>query len=295
MRILIIANPLVGIRKEKKAVVDRITGEIRKKGGTVDVTYIMKHGVGRTYASRAVLEGYDSVYAAGGDGTVNEVASGLVNRNVPLGIIPIGTGNGLARGLGIPLDIDSVLRMLRDNRVEAIDAGKISSRFFFSTAGIGYDAAIADDFNRKRKPKTGKAMYFVHAVKNYFALRAEQVTLVADGVEMKRTIFGLTVCNTQQYGGGAVIAPDASPKSGSLIAVLIPKFSIFKALPTVFKLFDGTIGSCPDIEYITFRKLIIKRHSPGIFQFDGETEKGEATLNVSVMPGSLKIIVPRRS
>ncbi|MCD6308685.1 MAG: diacylglycerol kinase family lipid kinase, partial [Candidatus Latescibacteria bacterium] len=236
--------------------------------------------------------GYDSVYAAGGDGTINEVASGLVNRNVPLGIIPLGTGNGLARGLGIPLDIDRVLRMLRDNRVEAIDVGKISSRFFFSTAGIGYDAAIADDFNRKRKTKTGKAMYFFHAVKNYFSLRAEQVTFVADGVEMKRTVFGLSFCNTRQYGSGAVIAPEASPKSGSLVAVLIPRFSIFKALPMVFRLFDGTIGSCPDIEYITFRKLTVRRHSPGIFQYDGETDKGETTLNISVIPGALKIIVP---
>jgi len=292
MRILLIANPLVGIRKEKRAVLDRVTAELRKRGHSVDITYILKTGAGRNYSSRAALEGYGAVYAAGGDGTVNEVASGLIGKPVPLGIIPLGTGNGLARGLGIPLDPDRVIRILLRNRVTTIDAGKIADRFFFATAGIGYDAYIAHDFNRSRRVRTSASLYFLSAVKNYFLRRSERVTLKFDGHETRRALFGLTICNTPQYGSGATIAPQADPRSGKLVAVLIPKLSPLKALPAIKKLFDGSVTEIKEIEYVTFKKLKIIRKSPGIFHFDGETRTGDKTLNVQVKPASLKIIVP---
>jgi len=292
MRILLIANPLVGIRKEKRAVLDRITAELKKRGHSVDITYILKTGAGKNYSSRAALEGYGAVYAAGGDGTINEVASGMIGKPIPLGIIPLGTGNGLARGLGIPLDPGRVIKMLLKNRVATIDAGKIADRFFFATAGIGYDAYIAHDFNRSRRARTSTSLYFLSALKNYFLRRSERVTLRFDGHETRRTLFGLTICNTPQYGGGATIAPQADPRSGKLVAVLIPKLSPLKALPAIRKLFDGSVTDVREIEYVTFKKLKIIRRSPGIFHFDGETQPGEKTLNVQVKPASLKIIIP---
>ena len=292
MRTLIIANPLVGIHKEKKAVIEKITSHIKGSGGSVDITYIMKQGTGKTHASRASLEGYDAVYAAGGDGTVNEVASGLVGRATPLGIIPVGTGNGFARGLGIPLDTKSIITTLLKNKITSIDTGIISSRYFFATAGIGFDAHIAHDFNIKRGTKTSLSGYFILGMKNYFSLRPESLTLVFDGREIQRTVFGLTVCNTSQYGGGAIIAPQADPKSGKLIAVLFPKFNVFKALPAVKRLLKGTLRDYKDVEYITFETLKIKRRSAGLFQVDGEAFEGDKTLDISVLPSSLKVITP---
>ncbi len=116
MRVLIIANPIVGIHKEKRKFIQNIVAHIVRNGGSADITYSMKAGTGKLRSSRASLEGYDAVYAAGGDGTINDVASGLINRNIPLGIIPLGTGNGLARALGIPFEPDKLIRMFEANR-----------------------------------------------------------------------------------------------------------------------------------------------------------------------------------
>jgi diacylglycerol kinase (ATP) len=291
MRVLIIANPLVGIDKEKRKIVESIASHIRKKGGSADITYVMRPGLGKKHSSRAVLEGYDAVYAAGGDGTVNDVASGLIGQKVPMGIIPLGTGNGLARGLAIPFDTDGLIRIFDVNKTIAIDTGKIASHIFVSTAGIGFDANIAFDFNRKKRNKRRVFEYFFLSAKNYFTKRTEKVLLHIDGKEFSKKIFALTISNTSQYGAGAVIAPQANPANGKLIAVLIPKFSVFKAFGAIKKLFDGKVLELKELEYYEFKSLRIQREKPGIFHVDGEVFSGEATLQVTVHPSSLRVII----
>ncbi len=292
MRILIIANPIVGIRKDKRSIIEEVISQITHHGGTTDITYTMKPGLGKKHSSRAALEGYDAVYAVGGDGTVNDVASGLVGCNLPLGIIPIGTGNGLARGLGIPLDTKSIIDTLLKNKTTSIDIGKISSRIFLATAGIGYDAYIAHDFNRSRNLKNGIQKYFYLAAKNYFLRHPEKLTLVIDGKEIRRTVFGLTICNTTQYGGGAIIAPQADPRNGKLVVVLIPKLNVWKILLATRKLFNGKIREIKELEYFDFKTLKIKRNKKDLVHVDGEAFEGDDTLNISIMPSSLKIITP---
>ncbi|MCE5248847.1 YegS/Rv2252/BmrU family lipid kinase [bacterium] len=292
MRVLIIANPIIGINKEKREILNVLSSRISRNGGNVDITYTMKPGLGKVYSSRAALEGYDAVYAAGGDGTINDVASGLVKRPTPLGIIPLGTGNGLARSLGIPLQTDRLIEMLLAHKTTLIDVGKISSRFFVATAGIGYDAMIAHDFNKQHTPFRHLYKYFWVGIKNYFVQPSEKLVLFVDGTEMHRKVFALTIANVSQYGGGAVIAPQAGPQSGSLIAVLVPKLNMFKAIPAVLKLFTGSVNTLKDIEFLEFKNLKIKRAKPGFFHVDGEVFEGSATLNVTVIPGALKVIVP---
>jgi YegS/Rv2252/BmrU family lipid kinase len=292
MRVLIIANPGVGINKEKRAVVEKIASLITGTNGSVDITYSMKPGMGRKYASMSTAEGYDAVYAAGGDGTINDVASGLVGSAIPLGIIPLGTGNGLARGFNIPLEQERFIRVLLTNKTMAIDIGKISSNYFFATAGIGYDAYIANDFNQQRLLKRSIFTYFLLGIKNYFFKRSENLTLIIDGREIRRKVFFLTIANTPQYGGGAIIAPQADPRSGKLIAVFMPKLNIFDALPALKKLFDGTVANLKQIEFFEFKTLKIKREVAGYYHADGEVHKSQLSLNVSVIPASLKIIVP---
>ncbi|MBN1292206.1 MAG: YegS/Rv2252/BmrU family lipid kinase [Candidatus Latescibacteria bacterium] len=292
MRVLIIANPIVGINRDKRAVIQKIASSIIDKGGNVDITYTMKPGVGNKHSSRAALEGYDAVYAAGGDGTINDVASGLINRPTPLGIIPLGTGNGLARALGIPFETDKLLEMLLAFRTTAIDVGKISSRFFLATAGLGYDASIAYDFNLQQKSWRKLHTYFFLAVKHYFMKNSENLTLIINGKEIKRKVFALTATNTSQYGGGAIIAPQADPRSGTLIAVLIPKFNIFQAIPAVIKLFNGSINKFHGIEYYEFETMKIIREKAGLYHVDGEAFEDSATTNVKVLPHSLNIITP---
>jgi len=292
MRILIITNPVVGIRKEKRAVVDRVRARIEREGGSVDVAFMYERGVGRAYASRAALEGYDAVYAAGGDGTVNEVASGMVNRTPPLGIIPLGTGNGMARSLGIPTEPDAIVEMLSKRNIRTIDTGTINGQTFLATAGIGFDAAIAAEFNRRRESHTSISQYIAIGMKFYLFKASERLTIQVDGRTITRKVFGLTFSNTPQYGGGAIIAPQARPDSGTLIAVLIPKLDPFRALPAVKRLFDGTIDRTNLVEYIPFTRMKVTRSKPGPVQTDGETFDSGTTLNVKVNPASLRVYVP---
>jgi len=291
MRVLIIAHPSVGIDAKKREWITRIVSSISQKGGAADVTYIMKPGMGKQYASRAALEGYDAVYAAGGDGTLNDVASGLVERKTVFGVIPMGTGNGLARGLNIPFDLEGVIRMFERGKVIQIDVGKISSHYFFSVAGIGYEVYIADDFNQLTIPNRHIRTLFFLALKHYIFKRPEKVTLVIDGQELTRTLFGLTVCNTGQYGSGAVIAPHASAIDGKLTAVLIPKLNVFSGLRATYRLFHNTIHEMKGLEYIDFHSMKIKRENPGAYEVDGETHPGGNNLNVTILPGALRIIV----
>ena len=292
MRVLIIANPNIGISKEKKEIIESIASRISQNGGSADITYSMKPGIGRKYSSVAAYEGYDAVYAAGGDGTVNDIASGLIGKDIPLGIIPFGTGNGLARGLKIPLEREGYTDVLFKNKTKQIDAGKISSRFFFATCGIGFDAKIAYDFNQPYNSNRKILNYFWYGIKNYFISRAEELILIADGKEIRRKVFVLTIANTSQYGGGAMVAPQANPSSGKLIAVIIPKINALKTVLLYKKLFNGTINESNDLEYIEFKSLKIKRRKFGLYHVDGETYKGDITLNVSVIPSSLKVLVP---
>ncbi len=292
MRVLIISHPTVGINREKRQWIERIASGITKKGGTADTTYIMKPGQGKKYSSRAALEGYDAVYSAGGDGTLNDVASGLVGRKTPLGIIPLGTGNGLARGLNIPFDLESLLQVFERNRVVPIDVGKISSHYFFSVAGIGYEVFIAEEFNRITSQNRQIRTLVTLALKNYFLRRSETLALTVNGKETTRKVFGLTLCNTGQYGSGAVIAPQASARDGKLTAVIIPKLNPITGIQAAYRLFHNTINEMKDLEYIDFTSMKIRREKPGAYEVDGETHAGGTNLNISILPGALRVIVP---
>jgi YegS/Rv2252/BmrU family lipid kinase len=252
----------------------------------------MKPGMGKQYASRAALEGYDAVYGAGGDGTLNDVASGLVERKTPFGIIPLGTGNGLARGLNIPFDIENIVWMFDQGKIMPLDVGKISSHYFFSVAGIGYEVFIAKDFNRLARRKRHFKMLVFLALKHYFLNRPEKVSVVIDGKETNRKIFSLTLCNTGQYGSGAVIAPQASAHDGKLTAVMIPKLNVISGTQAAFRLFKNTVHETKNLEYINFQSMKIIREKPGSYEVDGETYTGGTNLNVTILPGALQVIVP---
>jgi YegS/Rv2252/BmrU family lipid kinase len=282
----------VGINREKRKWIERISAGITKKGGTVDTTYIMKPGQGRKYSSRAALEGYDAVYAAGGDGTLNDVASGLVGRKTPFGIIPLGTGNGLARGLNIPFDLESLVQMFERHKVIPIDVGKIASHYFFSVAGIGYEVTIAEEFNRIAGQNRHIRTLVMLALKNYFFKRPEPLTIEVNGQTITRKVFGLTFCNTGQYGSGAVIAPQASARDGKLTAAVIPKLNPIAGVQAAFRLFNNTIHELKALEYIDFTTMKVKREKPGSYEVDGETHAGGTTFNVSVLPAALRVIVP---
>lgn len=290
MRVLVIANPIAGIRKDRRAVLDAVRKQLTRRGHSCDITFSMARGRGKYLSSRAVVEGYDAVFAAGGDGTVNDVASGLVDRHVPLGVLPLGTGNGLARGLNIPFEYGKTIDLLEKEQVRAIDVGKIGQYHFLATGGIGFDAQIAHEFNLQQTTQRSMTRYFTIGLKNYLFRGSEEVEITIDGNKMTRKIFAMTFANTPQYGGGAIIAPTARPDSGKLVAVLIPKPNIIQGISGVIKLFKGTVDEIKILEYIEFTKMSVKRQKNDFLHVDGEAYNCNQQFTVQVNPSSLMII-----
>ncbi len=249
-----------------------------------------RKGHANVLAKDAVDNGFDMVVAIGGDGTVNEIASAVVKTNVQFGIIPIGSGNGLARGLGIPLNPIRAVRLLTTGCVRKIDVGKVKDHYFFTTAGFGFDAVLGKRFDESKT--RGPAPYYVAGFKEYFAYEQPEFEVEINGEIRKSRALLVAVANVRQYGNNAIIAPNAIPDDGLLDLCFIRSM---KFIPTIFhlpKLFTGHIGKAPSVELFQGTQFKIKRTSPKVFSMDGEVfENEDENILVTIIPNALNVIV----
>ncbi len=283
-----IVNPRAGTRGID---VDTV---IRETLGGSGVAFEVKRTTHRRHAlelARAAAdEGIALVVAAGGDGTVNEVASGLVGSQTALGILPVGSGNGFARGLGVPMDPVRACRGLLDADVRSIDAGRIAGQYFFSTAGLGLDAEVSWLYDSKPDRRRGFLPYVALTARALLTFVPDEVTVTLDDATTIRTFpTVLTVANTAQYGSGAVIAPGALPDDGLLDLCVVEDFSLLRAMRHSHRLFTGTIDRMPGVRLFRFRRLQITRTAPGRLQADGEALEGAAVLDVEVIPQAIQV------
>ena len=257
--------------------------------------YEIQQTVGRGDALRtareAVQDGFDMVVAVGGDGTVNEVASAVVNSNVCLGIIPTGSGNGLARGLGIPLNLKKACQILCEGKFRRIDVGKMQGRYFFATSGVGFGAAVTKRLDtRSRK---GVLPHFYIGLQEFFNYSPEEITLRFDHRQIKVKALLVAVANTIQFGNGAIIAPQAQPDDGLLDICIINDLNILQAVYHLPKLFTGHIDRTRYFETYRSSNVEIILPGPAPIQVDGESLDGDARLKVSLIPKALKVIIPK--
>lgn len=247
-------------------------------------------GHARQIASQAVEQGYDMVVALGGDGTINEIASALINTDVWLGIVPIGSGNGLARGLGIPINIRRAVRLITTGNVRDIDVGKVNDNYFFTTAGFGLDAMIGKRFEESKM--RGPAPYYIAGVREFFSYKQPEFKLNFNKTKIKVKALLVAVANVRQYGNNAIIAPNAVPDDGLLDLCIVRGV---KFLPTIFhlpKLFTGKIQKAPYVELYQAKEFQIIRERPDVYQLDGEVfEEKKVQMNISIIPKALKVIV----
>ncbi|KAA0231233.1 diacylglycerol kinase family lipid kinase [candidate division KSB1 bacterium] len=286
---LFIVNPISGFRRDKSAIINLIHAQFPSS----DVELTAGPGEATRLAREAALRDYEIVAAVGGDGTINEVASGLVGTNTALGIIPRGSGNGLARGLGIPIQPAEALRVLAAGAVRAIDAGCAGSRYFFAVCGIGFDATVGQKFNTAHW--RGPLPYFLIAAQQFAAFHPEALRLNFNGKQLQKLPFLITIANTQQYGNGAIIAPQAQPDDGILDICMVEPMSIIDAIKYVPKLFNGTIAEAPIISYGRAQELAIEKDGPILFHVDGEAITCEGPLKISIKPQALRVIAPANS
>ncbi len=290
-RLLLIINPISGTSKKEglaEYLMRRLTDSM---GMSVDVRITGGKGDANRFATDAVNQGYYGVIAVGGDGTVNEVARALCNSNVVLGIIPSGSGNGLARHLEIPVDINLSLDVIIQNNILACDYATVNDVPFFCTFGMGFDAAVSDRFARQRK--RGKMMYIKSALEEFIKYRPKEYTIRANGKEITQKAFLVACCNASQYGNNAYIAPLANMSDGLLDIIIIHAGSPISTAMIGVDLFTGYINRNTLIQTFQAPSAIISRVDSSSAHVDGDHVELGNLLDVKCHKEKLKIFVPR--
>lgn len=286
-KLLFIINPISGGRK-KDGFEERARSQFAKTSAALSFVYTERPGHARELAGGAVSQGMDAVVAVGGDGTINEVASALYGTAVPLGIIPEGSGNGLALYLGIPLNERAALRRLSKFETTVIDTGLIDGLPFFNMAGIGFDAKVSDSFaHEKVRGPLGYLRTILTEIGKY---QTRNYKLEIDGASYEREAFMISVANSPQYGNNAYIAPQASVSDGILDVCIIHKFPLYSLPVMLFHLFAKTADQSEYLEIIPGKEIFIEREDTGPVHVDGEPKELGKRLHITVRPSSLHVI-----
>ena len=283
---LFIINPISGGKKK-----DNVPDLIRKNLDTSlfepTIVFTNRAFHGNKLAGKGVGE-YGLIVAVGGDGTVNEIASAIAGTDTVLGVIPFGSGNGLARFLDIPMDTEKSILALNEKRVEAIDAAKLNRQWFFNMAGMGFDAHIAEVFSHHKT--RGFGAYIQSSLKEIVSYKAEHYRIEIDGVRYDRDAFMLSFANSSQYGNNAHVSPQASVQDGLIDVCIIKPFPIYKLIGLGLRMFRGTADKSGYVEIVRGKHIIVKRAGDGAVHLDGEPQIMGPSAEIEVVPGALKII-----
>lgn len=231
------------------------------------------------------------IVAVGGDGTANEVGAALVNTQAILVIISVGSGNGLARHLGIPVGLIPAIKALNHAHPIVMDIATINDKIFLGVAGIGFDAHIAQKF--AQFGKRGFFSYCQVAWKEFSQYKPQTYLMTIDGKQIRRKAFILTFANSSQYGNNFIIAPNARISDGYLDLVIIDDISVYSISQFIYKFKQGTLDRSRHFETHRFKELTI--HHPHMqTHIDGEPMLFQNDIKVTIQPKSLKILVPKK-
>jgi YegS/Rv2252/BmrU family lipid kinase len=291
LSVAIIINPISGgaRRDAARARAQVALAVVDQHGDPAEVFVTEGVGHARELAKAAVGRGARLVMAWGGDGTINEVASALAFDEIPLGIIPAGSGNGLARELGVDRRPERAIANALAAEPRPMDLGEVDGRLFANTAGIGFDAHIASRFAvSTRRGFLGYAGITARALVSY-APATYRITTETESVEVCAVL--VTVANSAQFGNGALIAPGAKVDDGVLDLVVFEERSRVATVCKVPRLFNGTVRRARGCTIRQIRRVTIEAEHPMTFHVDGEPVSGGSRLVVRVHPGALMIAV----
>lgn len=240
-------------------------------------------------AHDAVMDSADIVAAVGGDGTINEVGIALINTHATLAIIPVGSGNGLARHLGIPIRFAQAVQVLNDASVFTMDTAKINDRAFLGIAGIGFDAHIAKQF--ASFGKRGLFSYCQVALREFGKYKSETYSITVDGKPLTRKAFILSFANSSQYGNDFIIAPKARIDDGYLDLIIVEDIPWYSIPQFIYQCKQGTLNRSHHFTTDRFKELTIQ-HPHMQAHIDGEPLEFHDCIKVTVVPKSLKVMVP---
>ena len=292
MKIRFILNPFSGKNPPDTEHIARVL-QLNFPGADMCLTKAPGHAT--ELARQAAQSGFETVVAIGGDGTINETARGLVGTQTALGIIPRGSGNGLAREIGMPLQFEEAVMRLQRGQRAACDAGQANGELFLNVAGVGIEAEIAWQFMQQGKSGArGKWPYFKLGAKTIFSYVPSTLELDADGQKSVLAPLTLVFANGRQYGSNFKIAPHASLTDGKLDMITVhnaPKWKLALAAPAFFTDTWRPFGVTSEA---SVQRAVI--HQPGdiLYHLDGEVRKTRDTLTIQILPKALMLLFPER-
>lgn len=288
-KIAFIVNPKAGkgLQRDLRQNVDRLLDHRRFE---YDIWEIEHPGHGAELAQRALAEGYQIVVAVGGDGTVNEVGSQLIGTEVALGILPAGSGNGLAMHLGYGRNPEKAVHKLNAATEGRLDVGRLNGHPFFNIAGIGFDGLVSHLL--RGRAKRGFITYFLKSVEAGLRHTARPCRIEANGKTLELNCFAISVANGPMYGYNFRIAPDAQPDDGLFSVVILkqaPRWQYLAAFPASL---GGKIYDADFVEHFTTAALTITSAGENYVHLDGESLVLEGPLHIAIQPQALKVLLP---
>ncbi|MBC7776436.1 MAG: diacylglycerol kinase family lipid kinase [Phycisphaerae bacterium] len=291
-RIVFIVNPKAGTNLQKHFR-DSVDHHLNHKKFEYGIWFTKRAGHAAKLTKKALAEGYEIIVAVGGDGSINEVASSLVGSEATLGIIPAGSGNGLAMHLGYGRDIDEAIKKLNTAEVQTIDCGTMNGRSFINIAGVGFDGLVSNLM--KGSPWRGFLSYFLKSVEAGLSYTARECRIELDDKILEFKCFAISIANGPMYGYNFQIAPDAVLDDGLFEVVIMkdaPRWQYFAAVPSMLnnKIYDAEF-----VEHYTARCVKISAKGENYVHLDGEGIVVENELNFEIKPAALKVLVPKKS
>ena len=291
-QIVFIVNPKSGLL-DKRQIIRWVGKKLDHKQYEPAFLYTEYAGHASEIAARAAGRNAFAVVAVGGDGTINEIARSLVHTQTALGIIPCGSGNGLARHLQIPLDPRRAIDIINEQIIEDIDYGLINDTPFFCTCGVGFDALVSLQFSRAGR--RGPLTYLEKTLSESLKYHPETYELEMDGNTSRYKAFLIACGNASQYGNNAYIAPQATLDDGLLDVTILEPFTILDVPALAFQLFHKTINQNSRIKTFRCQKLKIHRNKSGVVHFDGDPVIMGADIEVKIVKKELRVIVPQNA
>ncbi len=293
--IAFIINPVSGSKetqKEKRKLPKVIMQVLDESQWLPNITFTEYAGHATELARQYARMGFDAVVAVGGDGTVNEVACGLRDSKTALGIIPMGSGNGFARHLNIPVRPQKALEVINHSEPISVDYGLANGKLFVSTCGTGFDALVADNFAGSNK--RGFMTYLQNVLKEAFAYQPQTYHLVGDGIDVTHRAFLITFANANQWGYEALIAPKASIQDGKMDIMLMSSHAILGSASLALRLFAGSIDDSHFMDTIRAQEVTLEREVAGPFHIDGDPVEMDKDIHIKIVADGLRVLAEKR-
>ncbi len=285
-KVLFIINPISGTNTK-----ENIITEIKNVFEKANILYkiaLTEYKGHATIIAEEHINTFDTIVAVGGDGTVNEVSKALVGSTCTFGIIPAGSGNGLARALKIPMSYKKAIEIILRCNTKKIDTCSINNNYFVNVAGIGFDARIADIFSTQKK--RGFFTYVKLVFEELLNIKESEITFVFDNKTITKKIVQANFANSNQFGNNAFISPDAELSDQLLDIVILTKFPWYSSISLAIKLFKGSIYTSRYISHYRTNEVMIPDLHGLKAQIDGEAINLNEPLIVKINPLSLNVI-----